>query len=80
MLPGVGYEIFLDYWQPSYGNAEGDIRHVGNRLCSFLRGAAGVDVHIYQNDVLNMPKDQSSFDCSLLLEKMARKRLRNLAQ
>ena len=78
MLPGVVYELFLDYWQPSPGCREADIRCLGNRLSTFLRGAAGVHVHMYQNDILNVPKDQSTFDCSVLLEKLARKRTRNL--
>ena len=77
MLPGVAYELFLDYWQLATGSAEGDILHMGNRLCTFLRGAAAVDVHLFQNDVLKIPKDQSAFDCSILLEKMARKRVPN---
>ena len=45
---------------------------MGNRLCTFLRGAGAVNVHIYQNDPGNVNKDMSTFDCCILLEKLAR--------
>ena len=71
MLSGPVYELYLDYWEPSPGSNEQDIRFMGNRLSAFLRGASAVHMHVYQNDVQNVDKDMSTFDCCILLEKLA---------